>query len=507
MTAATMKAAFDNAEPFTGWGPPDMTVFNEGRRDPVSMPSDIFGPAWGLIEGVAEGTGTAPDYPGMAMLATVASLIGGKRRLRPYVTADWSVPCILWCGVVGDPSSRKSPALAAITDPLRELEKDKAEEHSERLRDFTEKSEWSRAARREWQEAVTKAVKAGEQKPGMPTDADEPQEPRRRRALTMDSTPESLGPILEGNPQGVLAFRDELAGWFTSFERYSPGGREFWLEAFNGSSFVIDRKGAKDPIVLPFNGVSVLGGIQPAKLADALLSSPDDGLTARFLWAWPDKRPFAGRPRQLVDKALLDHMLRRLDALPWAENDVGENVPRTLPLTAEAADIFEAWQAENSEQDQDSSALYKSFVGKLDGAVLRLALVAEYIAWAVGNGREPTQVGTLSLVAAAQFVDDYCKPMAERVYGDAALPQVERDAALLGRYIVKAGLRNPNLRTLKQSPHKAKLAAIRQADRMRAAADCLVDANVLRPAPAREGQTVGRASLDYIANPLLWGND
>ncbi len=504
MTAATMKTAFESAEPFSSWDTPDLTVLNEGRRDPVAMPAGMFGPAWELITGIAEGTGTAPDYPGMAMLATVASLIGGKRRLRPYTTSDWSVPCILWCGVVGDPSSRKSPALAAITDPLRGLEKDKAEQHSDALREWREKSEWCRASKREWQEAVTKAVKAGEDKPRMPADADDPDEPCRRRTLTMDSTPEALGPILEGNPQGVLAFRDELSGWFLSFERYSPGGREFWLEAFNGSTFVIDRKGAKEPIVLPFNGVSVLGGIQPAKLADALLASPDDGLTARFLWAWPDKRPFTGRPRELVNKGLLEHILRRLDGLPWAVDEVGESVPVTLPLEAEAADIFEDWQRENAEVDQDSSSLFKSFVGKLDGAVLRLALVAEYIAWAAGNDAEPRQVGVQSLVAAAQFVDDYAKPMAERVYGDAALPRVERDAALLGRYIVKQEMHSLNLRALKQSPHKAKLAAIRQAERMRAAADFLVDAAWLKPAPNREGQTVGRASLDYIANPLLW---
>lgn len=105
---------------------------------------------------------------------------------------------------------------------------------------------------------------------------------RRRRQL-MDATPEAVGAILAGNPQGTLHFRDELAGWLMSFDRYSPGGREFWLEAYGGRRFVIDRKGsAKGPITIPFNGVSVCGGIQPAKLADALLASPDDGLVARL---------------------------------------------------------------------------------------------------------------------------------------------------------------------------------------------------------------------------------
>uniref|UniRef100_A0A6M3XW27 Uncharacterized protein n=1 Tax=viral metagenome TaxID=1070528 RepID=A0A6M3XW27_9ZZZZ len=79
MTAATMKAAFDNAETVSFWAAPDMSVLSGGRRDPVEMPGDLFGPAWPLLETIAEGVCTAPDYPGMALLASCASLIGGKR--------------------------------------------------------------------------------------------------------------------------------------------------------------------------------------------------------------------------------------------------------------------------------------------------------------------------------------------------------------------------------------------------------------------------------------------
>src|SRR4029453_7082791 len=83
--------------------------------------------------------------------------------------------------------------------------------------------------------------------------------------------------------------------------------REFWLEAYGGRPYCVDRKGAKAPLLIPFNGVSVLGGIQPAKLASALLDSPDDGLVARFLWAWPGKvafpRPPCKRPIWTIGRA------------------------------------------------------------------------------------------------------------------------------------------------------------------------------------------------------------
>jgi hypothetical protein len=503
MSAVSMKQAFDGAESVSVWAIPDMTVLSGGRRAPVPMPSDLFGPAWPLIEGISEGVCTAPDYPGMALLASCASLIGGKRRVRPYATSNWAEPCILWVGAVGDPSSRKSPALDQITAPLRLLEQAKAEDHRAAMRDFQQSDEWARQVRKSWQEDVGKAVKAGEAKPDMPQDALEPEEPHRRRTLTMDATPEALGPILVGNPQGVLSFRDELAGWLQGFDRYSPGGREFWLEAYGGRPFVIDRKGAKGPLSIPFNGVSVLGGIQPAKMADALLSSPDDGLVARFLWAWPDKLPVVRRPRQLADIGRLERAYAKLDSLLWAKDAAGDDIAFTVPLSPDAADVFEAWEVDNAGVDQDASALFKSFVGKMGGAVLRLALVSEFLGWAFGDGPEPAEVSARAITAACGFVDDYAKPMAERVYGDAALPVVERHAALLARYIVKHGFTTVNLRTLKRSPHKAALAALRSGEAMKAAADYLVDAGWLLPDPRRDGGSIGRASLDYIVNPAI----
>lgn len=115
MTAATMREAFASAEPIDIWPAPDMTLVDNGRRPAARMPSAMFGPAWSIIEQVAECTSTAPDYAAMGYLASAASLIGGKRRVSPY-GSDWSEPCILWCAALGEPRevSKRSVA-AAIT--------------------------------------------------------------------------------------------------------------------------------------------------------------------------------------------------------------------------------------------------------------------------------------------------------------------------------------------------------------------------------------------------------
>lgn len=504
MTGAIQRA-FEGAQNVNLWSVPDMSVLNAGRRSPVPMPSDLLGPAWPLLSAIAEGTCTPVDYPALGFLSACASLIGGKRKVRPYSTAAWAEPCILWVGVVGDPSSRKSPALEAITGPLREIESDHADMHRLAIREWQERDERAKASRKAWQEEVTKAVKDSAPTPAMPDDAAEPVEPVRRRTLIMDATPEALGPILQGNPQGTLHFRDELAGWLQSFDRYSPGGREFWLEAYGGRPFVIDRKSlVKGPISIPFNGVSVCGGIQPDKLASALLSSPDDGLVARFLWAWPDKLGTVGRPRIAADMGALANAYRRLDSLSWAVDPDGRQTAMTLPLSDAAADIFERWEQDNAGVDENASSLFKSFVGKMNGVVLRLALVSEFIRWAWGNGAEPVEVSADALIAAATWVDDYAKPMAERVYGDAALPAVERHAATLAKYIRRQGFREINKRTLKQSPHKSALPGLRDAAIMDAAVECLVDAGWLLPHHSRDGGP-GQPKLDYLVNPAVLG--
>lgn len=499
-----IRAAFANARaPSSEWTAPDMTLLNASRRAAVAMPVDILGPAAGTIQAIADGTATAIDYPACAYFAACASLIGGKRKVRPYTTSNWSEPAILWVGIVGDPSSRKSPALEAVIDPLRAIEQDGADAHKGALRDWREAETRARAVKADWEKSMAAAIKEGRASlPSMPREADEPEEPQRRRALVMDSTPEAMAAILAGNPQGTLHYRDELAGWLQGFERYAPGGREFWLEAYGGRSFVIDRKGAKGPLTVPFNGVSVAGGIQPGKLADCLLSGVDDGLVARFLWAWPDKLPFA-RPRRIADVGALEAAYRRLEGLHWGYDADGKNVAVTLPLSASAADLFEAWQTDNAETDSETSGLMKSFMGKLDGALLRLALTAEYSAWAWAGGQEPREVSLSTMEAAASWIDDYAKPMAARVYGDASLPLAERNAATLARYIVKAGLRSINKRELKRSPHKSALPGLRDAKHMDAAVEVLIDADWLRPAPTRDGEAPGRAMANYVVNPSV----
>ena len=103
-------------------------------------------------------------------------------------------------------------------------------------------------------------------------------------------------------------------------------------------------------------------------------------------------------------------------------------------------------------------------------------------------------------------MDDYAKPMAERVYGDAALPVAERHAAVLARYIRRARLTSINKRELRRSPHKTPLSALREGDALDAAVEQLVDAGWLIAKETREGDNPGRKRSDYAVNPAVLGN-
>lgn len=487
--------------PFTGWGVPDVSVLEEGRRPPPALPSAMFGNAWGELGRIAADKGAPVDYVALSWLVSAASIMGSKRRVAPYGGSTWAEPSILWLGLVGDPSHNKSPSLDPMMTILREMEEERTDEHAEAIAVWQADSERARLEREQWKEAVKAATKENLNTPPLPDAAREPVEPRRRRYFVQDTTPESMASILVGNPEGSLMFRDELAGWVTSFDRYNPGGRTYWLEAYGGRSLTVDRKSSPEPIRIPFNSVSVIGGIQPGKLADCLLGATDDGLAARLLFTWPE-RPAFSRPTSTADLTGFKAALHRLDGLAWDYSEDGKLKPVRVPLDPAAADIFDAAQQFYRDQESDAGGLLKSYIGKLSGLTLRLALASEFAGWAYRGGPEPSSIKAETIKAVADFVESYALPMAERVYGDAALPVDERNAATLARYIKRNRLRSINTRDVQRT---ARLPGMREASDIAPAVEALVEAGWLRPDPSRKGGGVGRHKADFAVNPSIHG--
>jgi hypothetical protein len=277
---------------------------------------------------------------------------------------------------------------------------------------------------------------------------------------------------------------------------YNDSGRQFWIEAYGGRPYRVERQKHPEPIDVPRLAVAVTGGTQPDKLAE-LFRDPDDGLLARMLWAWPEPLPFRlGREHSETEFAIeaLDK-LRLLDLAP-GDTPAEPGHPVMIRLANDALPAMETFGRDMQALQQQAGGLMRSSYGKARGQALRLSLVLTYLWWCAAEGywgEPPAEITASALKSACELVRDYFMPMAERVYGDAATPPDERNAATLARWILKARPSEVHVREM-QRTHR--LPGLREAAAIYAACDLLVDAGWLMP--PRPGGREGRTRSAYL---------
>jgi hypothetical protein len=263
----------------------------------------------------------SPDYVAAALVVALGAVIGASVALKPKRRDDWIVTPNLFGGVVGDPSSKKTPAINTALRFLDRLEAKEAEQHAEHMKLHAAELAAFEARQAAIQAAMKKA--ASGRGDGLKMDAAvadmqalvAPEAPAQRRFKTNDGTVAKIGDILVGSPAGLLVFRDELIGLLASWDKEgNEGDRAFYLEGFNGTgSFNIDRvvRGSQYISTLC---LSVFGGIQPELLerylADMVNSLDNDGRIQRFqmlvypdpvAWEWRDRFPVRGTREAVRD--------------------------------------------------------------------------------------------------------------------------------------------------------------------------------------------------------------
>jgi hypothetical protein len=293
---AIVSAAID-VTPADLWSAPDMGVLRLHRRLPPALPLAVFGTAWeDWIATAAEAAACPPDYVAAPLLAAASVLIGHARW--PQATPGWAEPPHLWIGAVGDSGSGKSPgADCLMRDVLPEIEHLMAAGFDDRLQEWRANVEFAKASQEQWKAEVRDAQKNGRAPPRPPEmpDSLEPQMPRLRQ---QDVTVEKMAALLAmAAPKGLLIVRDELAGWIESMTAYNNlGGRAFWVEAYGGRPYRVERVKHPEPIVIPRHAVAVYGTTQPERLA-LLMRDADDGLFPRSCGPGRSRSPFASAGR------------------------------------------------------------------------------------------------------------------------------------------------------------------------------------------------------------------
>ena len=151
----------------------------------------------------------------------------------------------------------KPGADCLLRDVLPEIERRMLADFPDRLREWHVAAELAKAATETWQNEVRAAQKQGKAPPlPPPQTGPEPQAPRLRQN---DVTIERVATLLAtAAPKGLLIVRDELAGWITGMNAYNDAGRAFWIEAFGGRPYRVERQKHPEPIIVPRLAVSVL---------------------------------------------------------------------------------------------------------------------------------------------------------------------------------------------------------------------------------------------------------
>jgi Protein of unknown function (DUF3987) len=316
----------------------------------------------------------------------------------------------------------------------------------------------------------------------------------RQHDVTIEKVAELLA---DAAPKGLLIVRDELLGWIQGMSAYHAGGRSFWIEAYGGRPYRVERKSELHPISIARLAVAVYGGTQPEKLA-RLLQDGDDGLLGRMLWVWPEPIPF--RLGQRTPRA--DWAIRALDRLRELDLHAGPPPePIRVSLSEEARRILEHFGRDMQEQQASAGRFSRAALGKARGQALRLSLVIEMLWWCGQDGSSPppTRICSRGLATATELIGNYFLQMAERVYADTPNSTCHRSAATLARWILETGATDVHIRHLQRA---VRLPGLRTAAQIREAAVALIVAGWLRP-PAPTARFGPRKRVCLLVNPAI----
>lgn len=390
-------------------------------------------PLQSFVETAARSLLCDPSFIALPTLAVCATAIGNTRRLR--IRAGWDVPAIVWTVDVGESGDGKTPAHRLARAPLMRRQERWLDKYAEERAAFDAADEEYRAAKKQ------RGAEIGLMLP--------PVEPVCQREIVVDTTVEGLAPIIQENPRGLLVARDELSGWFGSFDRYgsgkgkTSGDSAHWLSMYNAEPILVDRRTNRTTLYARSSFVCVTGGIQPAILARAMHGEHrESGLLARLLMAAPPRSAKQWTDDDIPEAAEKEYakLVDALFALEADCDDEGKPRPVVVTMTPDAKAAYVAhYNAINVERAELSGDLAAAW-SKLEEIPARLALILHYVeaAYRGGDINEPSTI-TAGTMNDAIRLANWFKRETRRVYGLLAETNEDRDRRRLVEWIAKRG--------------------------------------------------------------------
>lgn len=403
----------------------------------------------GFVHDIAERMQCPPEFPAVGAVVMAGAAIGRKLGIRPKQFDSWTVVPNLWGMIVGQPGIMKSPALADALAPLNRMQALAFDAHTEALREYEIERKGAKLraevneieARKKLKESkgsadITEQLRA----------QSDPEAPKAKRYITVDSSWQALAETLEENPDGVLCERDELSGLLRSMDNEGQQeARAFYLTAADGDKpFITDRIGRGRGRHIKGVCVAIVGGIQPGVLARYVRETQrggggDDGLLQRFgMMVYPDISPewknIDRRPDLEARDAMRD-LIERLCNLTaeqvHAEHDSYGGIP-FVRFSPEARALFVEWQTEHEKRlrsDEEHPAIL-SHLAKYRKLVPALALINHLCEGGTGAVSEQA-------LGRALLFSEFLEAHARRVYSYAARPDFDAARTILGK--IKGG--------------------------------------------------------------------
>lgn len=295
---------------------------------PNMLPETLYS----YISNTANRLSVPLEFVAVPLVVALGSVIGTKVSIFPKRHDDWQVIPNLWGAVIGQPSSKKSPAMDNAMKPIDNLISKAMKAHKSNMKEHATQTLINTAKAKAESDALKSLAKqlasqdddtdsaekiteeTIHQKAAAIAESKQQDEniPIPRRHMVSDITVEKLGEIENQNNNGVLQYRDELSGFLANLEKDSEQqARSFYLEGFNGTgSYTVDRI-MRGSLFIDNHCLSVMGGIQPDKLEMYLEKTMrglgNDGLIQRFqMMVYPDPLPRTKEKDIAVDKESRD---------------------------------------------------------------------------------------------------------------------------------------------------------------------------------------------------------
>lgn len=514
--ADAVRASIDDATAITaetGYGWPDPTPLPDALPPVDRFDADLLPVAlrsW--VMDIAHRMQCPADFPAVAALVALSSLIGARAVIQPKARDDWQVVPNLWGAVVGRPGVKKSPALGEALKPVHRLQANELElwqaTHEAWALDCKVMAMQDDANQKKAKGLAGKDPAAAR---ALLEPVDTPAEPTARRFIVNDATVEKLGELMQQNPWGTLSYRDELYGLLTGLDKQGQeGSRAFYLQSYDGNQgYTFDRIG-RGTVHIPRVCLAMIGGIQPGRIQEYVRGavaggSADDGLLQRFgLAVWPDVTGDFVHVDQWPDTPAKKTAWAVFDRLAELQ-PASDTEPTVWRFDDAAQALFVEWLVpfETEIRGDDLHPAMVSHLSKYRKLIPALALVFALIDTPDSGGL----IHEGELLRALAW-GEYLRTHANRLYAAAVMPETTDAATLLFR--IRAGKLTDrdgvilDSFTPRQVAQKC-WAGLATPDAVRKAADVLADYDWVRRDVVQGGAAGGRPSDRYTVNPMARG--